>query len=438
MRELLERQFKLKEHKTDIKTEIMAGITTFMAMAYILSVNPDILSQAGMDWGGVFTATVLSAAIGTIAMALLANYPFGLASGMGLNVFFTFSVVHEMGMSWQFAITAVLIEGIVFILLTFVKGREAIFNAIPICIKDAVSVGIGLFIALVGMTNVGLIVQGDGVAVALGDVTRPEVALSIIGIIITSILLIKDVKGAFLFGILATTLVGIPLGVTQLPEPLTFGSFFSMPPSVAPVAMQFEWEHIFSFEMILVVFTFLFVDLFDTVGTLVGVSSKAGMLDEDGNLPRVSEALMADAVGTVAGSMLGTVTVTTYVESATGVAEGGRTGLTALSTGLMFLIALFFAPVFQMVPAAATTPALVLVGLFMFSGINKLNLDDFTEAVPSFLTIIMMPFAYSIAEGITWGIVSFVVLKLLAGRRKDVTPLMFVLAVIFILRSIFM
>lgn len=435
----MENFFKLKEHNTDVKTEILAGITTFMTMAYILVVNPDILSAAGMDKGGVFTATALSAAIATFAMALYAKLPFALAPGMGLNAFFAFTVAGQMGKSWQFALTAVLIEGIIFILLSAVKAREAIFNAIPMNLKNAVSVGIGLFIAFIGLTSAGIIVQGDGVLVGLGNLKDPACILAIIGLIITGILLVKKVRGALLIGILITTVIGIPMGVTVLPEGFSgIGSLVSLPPSVSDIAFKFVgWDEIFSLEMLVVVFTFLFVDIFDTVGTLVGVASKADMLDEKGQLPKVSQALLSDAIGTVAGACLGTSTVTTYVESASGVAEGGRTGLTAFTTAVMFVLALFFAPIFTMVPSAATAPVLVIVGLFMMSPILKIDLEDYTEAIPAFLTIIMMPFAYSIAEGIVFGMVSYVVLKFLAGKHKDISPVMYILALLFIIRIIF-
>jgi len=434
----MENYFKLKEHNTDSRTEILAGITTFMTMAYILIVNPDILSKAGMDVGGVFTATALSAFIATIIMALYAKYPFALAPGMGLNAFFAFTVVlGPMGKSWQFALTAVLIEGIIFILLSFLKAREAIFDAIPMNLKNAVSVGIGLFIAFIGLSGAEIIVEGEGVLIGLGNLKSPAPILAIIGLVITGILLAKNVRGALLIGILLTTIIGVPMGVTILPEGFGLKSIISLPPSLKPVAFQFVgWEEIFSLDMLVVVFTFLFVDIFDTVGTLVGVASKAEMLDEEGRLPRVSNALMSDAIGTVVGACLGTSTVTTYVESASGVAEGGRTGLTSLTTAIMFALALFFAPIFTMVPSAATAPVLVIVGLFMMSPIKKINLDDFTEAIPAFLTIIMMPLAYSIAEGIVFGMVSYVVLKLLTGKGKEVSPVMYLLALLFILRIV--
>ncbi len=435
--EFLEKFFKLEEHGTDVRTEILAGITTFMTMAYILIVNPDILSATGMDAGGVFTATALSAALATLIMGLYAKYPFGIAPGMGLNAFFAYTIVlGKMGKSWQFALTAVLIEGIIFILLSFVNAREAIFDAIPLSLKNAVSVGIGLFIAFIGLTGADIVVAGDGTLIGLGDLTSGPAIVAIVGILLTGFLLIKEVKGALLIGIIASTLVGIPLGVTILPES---ANIISMPPSMKDVAFQFvSLEEIFSLEMVVVVFTFLFVDIFDTVGTLAGVASKADMLDEDGKLPRVEKALMADAVGTIAGSCMGTSTVTTFVESASGVAEGGRTGLTAVSTAIMFALSLFFAPLFLIVPSAATSSALVLVGLFMMSPIKDINFDDYTEGIPAFLTIVMMPFAYSIAEGIVFGMISYTILKVLAGKREDVSIVMMVLSFVFILRIAFM
>ena len=365
----MENFFKLKENNTNVKTEVLAGITTFMTMAYILAVNPFMLAEAGMDPGGVFTATAISAAIATLIMALYAKYPFGLAPGMGLNAFFTYTVVMNMGKSWQFALTAVLIEGIIFVLLSFINVREMIFDSIPANLKHAVSAGIGLFIAFIGLSGAGIVVAGNGTLLGLGDLTSGAPIVTIVGIIVTGLLLAKNVKGALLIGILVSTLLGIPLGVTVIPEGF---SIMSVPPSVSEVAFKFVgFDEIFSFQMVIVVFTFLFVDIFDTVGTLAGVSAKAGMLDENGKLPRVGKALMADAVGTIAGACLGTSTVTTFVESASGVSEGGRTGLTALSTAVMFALALFFAPVFTIIPSAATAPALVIVGYH-----DKCNPED--------------------------------------------------------------
>ncbi|HZJ99528.1 MAG TPA: NCS2 family permease [Tissierellaceae bacterium] len=434
----MEKYFKLKENKTDVKTEVLAGITTFMTMAYILAVNPAILSDTGMDAGGVFTATALAAAIATLIMSLYAKYPFALAPGMGLNAFFAYTVVlGPMGRTWQFALTAVLIEGIIFILLSAVNAREAIFDSIPINLKNAVSVGIGLFIAFIGLENAGIIQGGDGTLLALGDLTSGSAALAILGIIITGFLFAKNVKGALLIGIIISTFIGIPLGVTILPD--GFNSLVSLPPSVKDVAFKFvDFNDIFTFDMLVVVFTFLFVDIFDTVGTLAGVASKANMLDENGKLPRVGKALMADAVGTVAGACLGTSTVTTFVESASGVTAGGRTGLTSLVTAGMFALALFFAPLFTIIPSAATAPALIIVGLFMMSSVKNINFEDYTEAIPAFLTIVMMPFAYSIAEGIVAGMISYTLLKAVTGRKKEISITMWVLAFVFILRIIFM
>ena len=434
----MEKFFMLKENNTDVRTEVLAGVTTFMTMAYILAVNPLILSDAGMDAGGVFTATALSAAIATLVMALYAKYPFGLAPGMGLNAFFAYTVVlGDMQKSWQFALTAILIEGILFIILSFFSVREGIFDSIPLNLKNAVSVGIGLFIAFLGLDGAGIIQAGEGTLRGLGDLTSGAALVAIIGILVTGFLFAKNVKGALLIGILVSTLVGIPLGVTQLPAGVN--NIMSLPPSVSEVAFKFVgFDEIFSWDMLIVVFTFLFVDIFDTVGTLAGVASKADMLDEDGKLPRVGKALTADAIGTIAGACLGTSTVTTFVESASGVAAGGRTGLTALSTAGMFLLALFFAPLFTLIPAAATAPALVIVGLFMMSPIKQIDFEDYTESIPAFLTIIMMPFSGSIAEGIVFGMISYVVLKAVTGRFKEVSWTMTIISILFVLRIIFM
>ena len=428
----------LKENNTDVRTEVLAGVTTFMTMAYILAVNPLILSDAGMDAGGVFTATALSAAIATLVMALYAKYPFGLAPGMGLNAFFAYTVVlGDMQKPWQFALTAILIEGILFIILSFFNVREGIFDSIPLNLKNAVSVGIGLFIAFLGLDGAGIIQAGEGTLLGLGDLTSGAPLVAIIGILVTGFLFAKNVKGALLIGILVSTLVGIPLGVTELPAGVN--NIMSLPPSVSKVAFKFVgFDEIFSWDMLIVVFTFLFVDIFDTVGTLAGVASKADMLDEDGKLPRVGKALAADSIGTIAGACLGTSTVTTFVESASGVAAGGRTGLTALSTAGMFLLALFFAPLFTLIPAAATASALVIVGLFMMSPIKQIDFEDYTESIPAFLTIIMMPFSGSIAEGIVFGMISYVVLKAVTGRFKEVSWTMTIISILFVLRIIFM
>lgn len=434
----MENYFALKENNTDVRTEVLAGVTTFMTMAYILAVNPLILSDAGMDAGGVFTATALSAAISTLVMALYAKYPFGLAPGMGLNAFFAYTVVlGDMQKTWQFALTAILIEGLLFIVLSFFNVREAIFDSIPLNLKNAVSVGIGLFIAFLGLDGANIIQTGNGTLLGLGDLTSGAPLVAIIGILVTGFLFANNIQGALLIGILISTLVGIPLGVTELPAGMN--NIMSLPPSVSEVAFKFVgFNEIFSWDMLIVVFTFLFVDIFDTVGTLAGVASKANMLDEDGKLPRVERALTADAIGTIAGACLGTSTVTTFVESASGVAAGGRTGLTALSTAGMFLLALFFAPLFTLIPAAATAPALVIVGLFMMSPIKQINFEDYTESIPAFLTIIMMPFSGSIAEGIVFGMISYVVLKAVTGRYKEVSWTMTIVSILFLVRIIFM
>jgi AGZA family xanthine/uracil permease-like MFS transporter len=427
---MFEKYFKLKENKTSVRTEILAGITTFMTMAYILAVNPDILSATGMDKNALFTATALSAMIATLVMALVAKLPFALAPGMGLNAFFAFTVVLGMGHTWQFALTAVFLEGIIFLLLTAFNIRELIINAIPLSVKHAVSAGIGLFIAFIGLQNAGVIVNNDATLVGLGNMGSPAVMIALGGIILTAVLLALKVKGALLIGIFAATIAGLPVGVTHMPE----GHLVGAPPSLSPIFLKFEFSEIFTLDMVIVLFTFLFVDMFDTVGTLVGVSDKAGMLTKEGKVPRAKQALFADSIGTTVGAMLGTSTVTTYVESASGVAEGGKTGLTALTTAGLFLVALFFAPLFTMVPPAATTAALVLVGFFMMSPILKINFDDFTEAIPAFITIIIMPLTYSIAEGIVFGMLSYVLLKLLTGKVKDVSVVMMILAALFVLK----
>ncbi len=425
---MLEKFFKLKENNTDVKTEIIAGITTFMTMAYILAVNPGILSSTGMDKNAVFTATALSALVATLVMALWARLPFALAPGMGLNAFFAFTVVIGMGYSWEFALTAVFLEGIIFLALTAFNVRELIVNAIPINLKHAISAGIGLFIAFIGLQNAGIIVKSDATMVTLGSLGVHTVWVAAIGLILTGVLLALKVKGALLIGIFVSALIGIPLGVTILPE----GHLISLPPSITPIAFKFDFSQVLTPDMAIVLLTFLFVDMFDTVGTLVGVASKANMIDKEGKLPRVKQALFADAVGTTVGAMVGTSTVTTYVESASGVAEGGRTGLTSLTTALLFAIALFLAPLFLMVPASATAPALILVGSFMMSPILKIDFNDYTESIPVFLTIIVMPLSYSIAEGIVFGMVSFVALKLFSGRFKEISLVMYILAVLFI------
>jgi len=428
----MDKFFKLTEKGTNVKTEIVAGITTFLTMAYILAVNPGILSATGMDGGAVFTATALSAFIATLVMALVANLPFALAPGMGLNAFFAFTVVLGMGKSWQFALTAVFLEGIIFIFLTLFNVREAIINSIPMNIKRAISVGIGLFIAFIGFQNAGWIVDNPATLVGLGNLSSGPVLVAIIGLIVIGVLHAFKVKGALLIGILAATIAGIPLGVTNLEG----FRLFSAPASLSPILFQFEWASILSFEMFAVLFTFLMVDMFDTVGTLVGVSTKAGMLSSEGKVPRVKQALLADAIGTTVGACLGTSTVTTYVESAAGVEEGGRTGLTALTTAILFFLAIFFSPLFLVIPGAATAPALVMVGLFMMSPIKDIELSEITEALPAFLTIVMMPLTYSISEGISFGILSYIILKVASGKTKDVSIMTYIVGAIFLLKII--
>ena len=428
---LLDNFFEISKNNTNVKTEVVAGITTFMTMAYILIVNPLILSAAGMDQGAVFTATALSALVATLIMGLYAKLPFAQAPGMGLNAFFAFTVVLGMGYSYQFALTAVFLEGIIFILLTLFNVREAIVDSIPANIKKAISVGIGLFIALIGLEGAGIIVhpQDGGTIVALGDITSGTALLAIIGILITGILLVRKVKGALFIGMLITAVVGIPMGVTPVPT-----SIVSVPPSISSVFLQFEWSNIFSIDMLIVLFTLLFMDMFDTIGTLVGVATKAKMLDENGKVPNIKKALFADAVGTTFGACVGTSTVSTFVESASGVAEGGRTGLTAVSTGIMFALALFFSPVFASITSAVTCSALVLVGLFMIEPIKEIELNEYTEAIPAFLTIIMMPLSYSISDGIVFGVISYIVLKLFAGKSKDISFTTIIVGVIFLLK----
>ncbi|WP_276875897.1 NCS2 family permease [Anaerococcus hydrogenalis] len=429
---LAEKLFKLKENKTSVKTEIMAGITTFMTMSYILAVNPQILGDAGMDKGAVFTATIIASIIAILIMAFYANLPFALSSGMGLNAFFTYTVVMTMGKSWEFALAAVFIEGIVFIILSIFNVREAIFNAIPRSLKTAVSVGIGLFIALIGLLNSTVIVKND-VGLGLGNLVSKESFIFFIGLLIMAVLTARKTKGALLIGIVISTIIAIFTGVSKLPQ----GGIIQLPPSISPIFLKLDFSSMLSFEMFSVVFAFLFVDLFDTVGTLTGVATKAKMLDENGELPNAGRALFADSIGTTLGALLGTSTVTTFVESATGVAEGGRTGLTALSAGFCFFLSIFFYPLITIIPAQATAAALVMVGLFMIDSIVDINFGDFTESFPAFMTIIMMPFAYSIAEGIAFGMISYASVKLLTGKGKEVSPLVYVLALVFLLRYIF-
>ena len=425
---MLEKLFGLDKNVTRVRTEILAGITTFLTMAYILAVNPNILSATGMDKGALFTTTVVASAFATLLMAFYAKLPFGLAPGMGLNAFFAYTVCLTMGYSWQFALTAVLIEGIIFILLTVTNLREKIVDAIPVTLKNAIGAGIGLFISFIGLQNAGIIVNNDATLISMGNITSGPALLGMIGLVVTSLLLVKGVRGALLFGILITTLIGIPMGITK------FDGIFSTPPSIEPIFWQFEWHNIFTKEMIVVVFTFLFVDMFDTIGTLVGVTTKAGMMDKNGKIPHLKQAFMVDAIGTTAGAMLGTSTITTFVESASGVGEGGRSGLTAFVTAICFLLSLFLAPFFLSVPGAATAPVLILVGLMMMSSVLKVNFADYSEAIPAFICIIFMPLAYSISDGIVLGMISYVLINLLTGKYKKLTIGMYILAAIFVLK----
>ena len=425
---MLEKLFAFNTKETTVRTEITAGITTFLTMAYILAVNPNILGETGMDKGALFTTTVLMSALPTIFMALYAKLPLALAPGMGLNAFFAYTVCLVMGYSWQFALTAVFLEGLVFLLLTVTNLREKIVDVIPNALKNAISAGIGLYIAFIGLQGAGIIVNNDATLVSLGDLTTGSALLGAIGIIVTSILLVKNVKGALLWGILATTFIGIPLGVTQI------NGVFSTPPSIEPIFMQFEWSQIFTKEMLIIVFTFLFVDLFDCIGTVIGVANRAGLIKEDGKIPHLKEVFMVDSVSTAAGAVMGTSTVAVYVESAAGVNEGGRSGLTAFVTGICFLLALFFAPLFLAIPAAATTPVLVLVGLMMMSSVLKINFDDYAEAIPAFICVLLMPLTYSISEGIVLGHLSYIFINLLSGNYKKMTVGMYILAIFFLIK----
>ena len=458
----LEKFFHLKENNTDVKTEVMAGITSFMTMAYILAVNPNILSAAGMDHGAVFTATAVASFLGTLCMALFANYPFALAPGMGLNAYFAYTVVLGMGYSWQVALAAVLAEGLIFILLSVCNVREAIFDAIPLPLKRAVSVGIGLFIAFIGLQNAKIVISSatlvslftlDGYNQTLNGVTATfqdagiTVLLAILGVIITGILVVKNVKGNILWGILITWLLGVICQFAGLYVPNPEVGFYNLLPdfsngisipSLAPIFGKFSISGVPILEFVVIIFAFLFVDIFDTIGTLIGVASKADMLDKDGKLPRIKGALMADAVATTAGAVLGTSTVTTFVESASGVSEGGRTGLTSLTTAVLFLLSLFLSPIFLAIPSFATAPALIIVGFYMLGAVSDINFKDASEGIPAFICIAAMPFFYSISEGIAMGVISYVAINAISGKGKKVSVAMYILAVLFILKYIFM
>lgn len=452
---ILERLFKLKEHNTDVKTEIIAGITTFMTMAYILAVNPNILSQTGMDRDAVFTATAISGFLATVIMAFMANYPFVLAPGMGLNAYFTYTVVQNMGYTWQEALAAVFVEGIIFIILSVTNVREAIFNAIPMNLKHAVTVGIGLYIAFIGLQNADIVVDSSTLVTAFSFKSSVQngtfnsqgitVALALIGILITAILMVKKVKGGILWGILGTWALGMICQLVGWYVPDPEAGFYSLfpdfsngisVPSLEPIAFKMDFSRFLSLDFVVVIFAFLFVDLFDTLGTLMGVASKANLLNKDGRLPKIRGALMADAIGTTAGAMLGTSTVTTFVESASGDAEGGRTGLTALTAGILFAVSLVLSPIFLAIPGFATAPALVMVGFLMITSVVKIDFSDYTECIPAFIALMSMPFTYSISEGIALGFISYVVINAVSGKWKKVSPLMYVLAALFILKYI--
>ena len=431
--EILKKMFGFDPSKTTIRTEVVAGITTFVTMSYILAVNPDMFGQLeGMPGGAVFTATALAAIVGCIAMAVWGKLPFGLAPGMGLNAFFVYTVCMGMGYSWQFALTAVFIEGILFILMTVTNIREAIVNAIPVNMRYAIGGGIGLFIAFIGLNNGGVIVSDNATYVALGDITSNEVLLTTIGVVITGFLYIRKVQGAMLLGVLITTFIGIPMGITKL------DGVISMPQSIEPLLCQFEFKDIFTLDMLVVVFTFLFIDMFDTVGTLISVCTKADMVDKNtGKIPRLKEAFMADAIATTVGAMLGTSTTTTYVESASGVAQGGRSGLTAFVVACCFGVTLFFSPLFLAIPSSATAPVLIIVGLLMFESVVKIDMTDYSESIPAFLCVIMMPMSYSISNGILIGMILYVALNVICGKFKKITPVMYLLATLFVMKFIF-
>lgn len=429
---MLKKLFGFDSTNTTVRTEIVAGITTFLTMSYILAVNPSMFGELdGMPAGSVFTSTALAAIIGCLAMAFIGKLPFGLAPGMGLNAFFVYSVCMGMGYSWQFALTAVLIEGLIFIVLTLTNVREAIVNAIPMSLRNAIGAGIGLFIAFIGLKSAGVVVDDGATLVALGDITSGPALLALIGLVITGFMYIRNISGAILLGIIITMLIGIPLGVTE------FKGIISAPESVSPIFCKFEFDKIFTLDMLVVVFTFLFIDMFDTVGTLVGVCTKAGMTDEKGNIHRIKQAFMADSIATTAGAMLGTSTTTTYVESAAGVAQGGRSGMTALTVACCFAAALFFSPLFLSIPSAATAPALIIVGLLMMEPVKNIPFDDFSESIPAFICMIMMPLTYSISNGILLGMIAYVLMNMICGKFKKLSPAMYILAALFILKYMF-
>ena len=429
---MLKKIFGFDPATMTVKKEVMGGITTFLTMAYILAVNPIILHDAGMDQGAVFTATVISAVFATLVMAIYAKLPFVLAPGMGLNAFFAYTIVLTMYYSWQFALTAVFIEGIIFILLTLSGLRQKIVDSMPLVLRRAITPGIGFFIAFIGLKSAGIVTPNDATLVSLGDLHDPAVLLACFGILLSSILLVRKVTGALLIGILATTLIGIPIGVTR------FSAIFDTPPSLSPIFLKFEWKNVLSIDMAICVLTFLFIDIFDTIGTLIGVSNRAGMVDEKGKIPRLKQAFMADAIGTTVGAMLGTSTVTTFVESSSGVNVGGRSGLTSFTASICFLLALFFAPFFMAIPPEATSPALILVGVSMMLDVKKLHIEQYIDAIPSFICILLMHMTYSISDGILLGLISYVLIRLCAGRWRDLNIGMCILTVLFILKYAFL
>ncbi len=449
MKPALEKLFGFDSKKHSVRTEILAGITTFLTMAYILAVNPSIFSALdGMPGGSVFTATALAALIGTLVMALYAKKPFALAPGMGLNAFFVFTVCLGMGYTWQFALTAVLLEGVLFIILTLTKVRSWLLNAIPGTLKKAIGAGIGLFIAFIGMQNAGIIVNNDATLVSLGSITQGKALVGMIGLFITAGLVMAKVRGGMLWGILITTVIGLFIkdpatgeAVTQLMRSESGHiKLLALPDSVGPIFCKFEWSQVLSLDMLVVVFTFLFIDMFDTMGTIIGVHQGAGLVDPNGkrdDIPDMEKMFLADSIATVCGACLGTSTTTTYVESASGVGEGGRTGLTAFSAAICFVLALFFSPIFLAIPGAATAPALIIVGVMMMPSVARIHWDDYCKAIPAFLTIIMMPLAYSISDGILIGVISYVLCHAVAGKFKDISITMWILAVLFICKYIF-
>lgn len=429
---MLNKLFGFDSSTMTLRKEVLGGITTFLTMAYILAVNPNILSATGMDQGALFTSTIVSAVIATLVMAIYAKLPIGLAPGMGLNAFFAYTVVLTMGYSWQFALTAVFIEGLIFILLTLSGLRQRIVEVMPLVLRNSISPAIGLFLAFIGLQNAGLIVKNDATLITLGNLHDPSVLLAVFGILLSSVLVVLRINGALLIGILTTAVAGIPLGITH------FSEIISTPPSLTPILCQFEWSHIFSLDMLVCVFTFLFLDMFDTIGSLIGVATRAGMVDEKGNIKQIDQAFMADAVGTTLGAVLGTSTVTTFVESAAGVEVGGRSGLTAFTTSICFLLALFLAPLFLSIPAQATAPALILTGVMMMNNIQRIDFTNYIDAIPCFVCILLMPLSYSISDGILLGTIIYVLIRLFCGRWRELNIGLVALAILFILKYIFL